>query len=229
MPEAHYITAFHEVTEPITELVTKFGGQPVWLEKPCWATWDGVQIPFLCQIQLDTQLFPNTNAKMAYVFFREYEPKIDGWVPDVSASAVVLQPGLYEDEFVEAVTGPTLTKTVHNGTQYIFDTPCEYKIEIALRMDPEYLFPEAREKLNEEQENLYWEQTEGNKIGGSSVIWNEDDFPDQNSRNWDLILQLVSPDALEGVPFNIDFGDGGRGFVFLSKNGRHAAMTYTSS
>lgn len=229
MPKAAYITAFNEVIEPITGLVTKFGGQPVWLDKPCWATWNGMQIPFLGQIKLESELFPNTNAKMAYIFFRDYDPKIDNWTPDVHASAVVLQPGSYEDEFAELAVGPSLTKTIQIDGKYVFDLPCEYTIETKLRDDPVFIEPKDRSSLNEEEEERYWNQTEGNKIGGTSVAWEEYNFPDRIPSNWDLILQIVSPDSLDGVPFNIDFGDGGRGFVFLSKTGRQAAMTYTSS
>ena len=152
MPKAAYITAFNEVTEPITDLVTKFGGQPVWLEKPCWATWNGIQIPFLGQIRLELEMFPNTEAKMAYIFFREYDPKIDGWTPDVSACAVVLQPGSYELEFVELAVGPFLTKLLKVGNQYSH-LPCEYTIETELRNDPAFIEPDERENLNEQEED----------------------------------------------------------------------------
>ena len=35
MPKKYTIT-YHEVQMPITDLVTKFGGQPVWWDQPCW-------------------------------------------------------------------------------------------------------------------------------------------------------------------------------------------------
>ena len=31
-----YTMSYHESPTPITNLVTKFGGQPVWLEEPQW-------------------------------------------------------------------------------------------------------------------------------------------------------------------------------------------------
>src|SRR5215217_3203955 len=96
------LVEFHQVAEPISEPVTKFGGQPTWLEEPQWPMNDGWDPPrpmrFLAQIALDPQIFGTIPAKMAYVFITHgdfddpdfFDPDI--CFPDEGANAVILQP-----------------------------------------------------------------------------------------------------------------------------------------
>jgi predicted DNA-binding WGR domain protein len=121
------IVGFTEVTEPITEVITKFGGQPVWLEEPRWplCPGNGKQIPFLGQIKLEPEIFGDIEAKMAYVFLGSDDPtgEDNSWPTDHGDSAVVLQPGnlvfagLYGGnpssvDYIVQATGPTTTKYV---------------------------------------------------------------------------------------------------------------------
>src|SRR5947207_1839999 len=96
------IVEFRRVTDPITEPVTKFGGQPNWLEEPQWPMNDGYYPPlpmrFICQIALDPQIFGPLPAQMAYIFITQgdfddpdfFDPDIG--FPDEGANAVILQP-----------------------------------------------------------------------------------------------------------------------------------------
>ena len=80
---------------PITELVTKFGGQPVWLEDPTWplAPATGEPTEFVAQVQLDPEVFGNQQETMAYLFVADAVWSEDTWDPDSGESAVVIQPG----------------------------------------------------------------------------------------------------------------------------------------
>ncbi len=51
-----YMLAFQEVTAPITDAVTKFGGQPVWLSTPQWplSRETGQPMCFVAQIVLSS-------------------------------------------------------------------------------------------------------------------------------------------------------------------------------
>src|SRR4051812_18836685 len=48
------IEQFRRVEQPVTEPVTKFGGQPVWLGEPAWpiSRSDGVPMQFVCQVSV---------------------------------------------------------------------------------------------------------------------------------------------------------------------------------
>ena len=57
---------FVKTDKPITELVTKFGGQPVWLGKPEWplSKSTGNPMRFICQIAIDQTRFSPVAAQM---------------------------------------------------------------------------------------------------------------------------------------------------------------------
>src|SRR5215217_5247181 len=65
--------AFREVDQPITESVTKFGGQPVWLSEPQWpiSRETGRQMTFFCQVRLGDVPGLERTAGMAYVFMTD--------------------------------------------------------------------------------------------------------------------------------------------------------------
>ncbi len=214
MPKALRIVAFEEVSSPILELVTKFGGQPVWLDKPCWplSSESGKPIPFLGQVALEGDLFGELEAKMAYVFYGTYDPLTDS--VDDQAKAVVLQPGYFEKPFIALDTGPTL------GGEYV--------VVLEAHEDRAFI-PEAEREYDSAASKLYFEALEFNKIGGTCAIWEDAIFPDGRPGNWQAILQLYSPDSVSGVPFDLEYGDGGCGWALLSSDRKSARFEYTSA
>ena len=74
MPRKYTIT-YREVTAPITEPVTKFGGQPVWLDEPRWplSRMYGTPMQFICQIALDPAIFGELPTRMAYLFLTDWD------------------------------------------------------------------------------------------------------------------------------------------------------------
>jgi carbamoyl-phosphate synthase large subunit len=61
-----------EADAPIREPVTKFGGQPVWIEGPDWplSRQTGRPMRFIFQVALEPRLFGTIPARMAYLFRR---------------------------------------------------------------------------------------------------------------------------------------------------------------
>ncbi|MHC4646114.1 MAG: hypothetical protein ACYTBJ_11470, partial [Planctomycetota bacterium] len=61
---------FVQSPKPITEPVTKFGGQPVWIGKPQWplSKTTNKQMQFICQVKLNADLFGKIRPQMAYLF-----------------------------------------------------------------------------------------------------------------------------------------------------------------
>ncbi|WP_147132916.1 hypothetical protein [Stackebrandtia albiflava] len=92
---------------PITEPVTKLGGQPCWLDTPSWPVSAGEDEPmeFLGQFRL-----PTPDLRMAYLFMSTDAD--DTWEPDAGENALLLQGGHTEIPpfltVVESATGPTI-------------------------------------------------------------------------------------------------------------------------
>ena len=232
------IIGFTEVFEPITEPITKFGGQPVWLENPQWAISpvNGRKIPFLCQIKLEPEIFGEIEAKIAYLFHGQDDDEND-WGTDHGNTAIVIQPGnivhhdlsmllapsIYANLTVSEQTGSTLTKEVRNAENlFLGSVQSEWEITTKISKDPQFVVYEIREEWEQEKSIAFSDLLVGHKIGGTPNTWFEDDTPDDFLENWNLLLQLESTDACYDaqLPFRVDYGDGGCGWYFISKDGK---------
>ncbi len=58
---------FVDTNTPVSGAVTKFGGQPFWINDPQWplSAATGKPMRFICQIALDSNLFGAIGPKMA--------------------------------------------------------------------------------------------------------------------------------------------------------------------
>jgi hypothetical protein len=128
-----YTIAYREVTAPITAPVTKFGGQPVWLEAPQWplSRLCATPMEFIAQIALPPDLFPAVRARLAYLFMSGNEAD-DTWDPNSGENAVILQPGgRWHGSSQPLLTGPSLHKGMGRTR-----TPCELAVELQVGDDP---------------------------------------------------------------------------------------------
>lgn len=219
---------FIEVDKPITEPVTKFGGQPVWVEEPLWplSKSTGKPMLFICQIALDPELFGDILSKMAYLFMTDDGDEVyETWDPDEGENAVIIQPG--DDPSVLTAryfdSGPSLYRMVKKlGHELLQPEPCEFAVQLQIREDPEFVpaselwgYVSEQTKWDEEARDRYYDQLEGgNKIGGTPGFMQGDAFP--SGGEWKLLLQLDST----MVPFYVNFGDAGIGYAFISEDGR---------
>lgn len=211
------ITGFHPAPEPITTPVTKFGGQPVWLEEPAWpvsAAWEK-PMRFVCQIALD-------QGRLAYVFLTHpdhddpdfFDP--DVMFPDGGENAVITQPGgHYEGPVSISATGPTL---------YLEDgSPAEFTVDLEAADEPDFL-PQTRYiELSEEEQSRYYNAVSDNKIGGAPAFFQGDDWPDDGP--WQLLLQLDPID----LPCHLNLGAGPLVFAFISQDGRRGRLLVQDS
>ena len=171
------IVGFTEVFEPITEPITKFGGQPVWLEEPRWSIspTTGKKISFLCQIKLEPEIFGHIIAKMAYLFRDEDDLHTD----------IVLQPGnitYHTGSFVTDLDGPTLTKTIALSEAPFYEmVESEWAVTTKFGEDPRFIPHENRAEWSEEKSNVLWEQLIGHKIGGNPNSFDEEFVPEDFS------------------------------------------------
>ncbi len=102
------------------KFITKFGGQPDWMESPQWPVsipWDNRPLKFIGQIRLNDFYSELENLTLAYIFLTQPEDKTDPFFdpdiifPDEGENAVIIQPNgkipeyVYIDNFS---VGPTV-------------------------------------------------------------------------------------------------------------------------
>jgi hypothetical protein len=222
-----YDIEFIEADAPITEPVTKFGGQPVWLEEPEWplSKESGGQMQFVCQIALDPELIGVSPGRVAYLFMTgsAEDEYVDGtWEPEGGENAVVVQPSTKAAyggrvETLPSATGPTLNRFAEGtrgGTTEVVS--CEYAVNLMPGEEPYPSSPAERAALSDEQ----YDSLSGNKIGGEPCFVQGEEYPEGDS--WKLFLQL----EMMEVPFFINFGDAGVGYAFVSGDGEEGRFLW---
>lgn len=208
------VISFREAEDPIREPVTKFGGQPAWIEGPTWplSRATGRPMRFLGQVALDPTIFADAPARAAYLFLTDEEECVDGtYEPEGGENAVVLQPGRFPGPSAALVEGPTLYRMVEEpGASGLVPEPCEFAVTLAVGEDGD---PRAAEG-GEERDGFE------NKVGGVPDFLQGEEYPEGGP--WRLLLQLDSA----SVPFYVNFGDAGVGYAFLSEDGSAAKFLW---
>ena len=217
------ITVYRASASPVTDPVTKFGGQPVWLARPQWPLSRGHperRMQFVCQVAIPDFLGVAT-ARMAYLFVTHASAgergNDDNWFfdPDEGESAVVLQPGgdKLRVKFSAVATGPTL---------YADDgSPCELVPEFAPGLDPaRRACPDfADDEAFTAYHNTIW----GEKVGGTSLSGNDnhDDIERlATDPGWRLLLSIYTR---RRSPFCINLCVT-CGFAFVSADGKRGVF-----
>lgn len=72
--------SFQKEPETVTQTVTKFGGQPIWIDKAEWPISRSTEKPmrFICQIDLEENVFDGLGGRMAYIFMTDDDDYVDG-------------------------------------------------------------------------------------------------------------------------------------------------------
>lgn len=206
-----YTLQFHESQEPVAGPVTKFGGRPSWLSAPTWplSRSTGEPMRFIGQVALEPDIVGDLSTKLAFLFITDpLDGYVDGtWEPYGGENAVVIQPGSSIDPSAPLEAGPTLYRMVPSGTPGLREAkPCEFAVTL---------------RPADESGDVGDPSLEGNKVGGSPAFIQYPEYPDERG-DWMLLLQLDSTD----LPFYVNFGDAGVGYVFLSEDGQRAAFLW---
>jgi hypothetical protein len=158
---------------------------------------------FIAQIALEPRLFGVVPAQMAYLFITDDEEDfVDGtYEPDGGENAVVLQPGSFAGPKLDISEGPTLRGMVEKpGSDRLVPEPCEFEVTLA--------YGEDSGAVGQDDQDGY-----ENKVGGRPTFLQGEEYPQGGP--WRLLLQLDSA----SVPFDINFGDAGVGYAFISETG----------
>lgn len=216
------------VNDKIENFTTKFGGQPDWICEPQWpmsSSWDNRPMMFLCQIVVDENLFASNTKKMAYIFITHGEkPYDDFFDPDIifadgGENAIIIQPDgeiVPDLQIKNMVTGPT----IFDDTGVSF----EGYPNLEISSDPAFINENDYKKLSEYDQNIYFEKTDGNKIGGVPCFFEGDQFPDSDV-DWKLLLQLNS----NFLPFYLNLGASPTIFAFVSEDLKHGRLLIQGS
>lgn len=107
--------SFRQSANPINEPVSKLGGQPCWLDAPCWPVSRelGKPMTFIGQIRIEGPLFGNPHPfRMAYLFMTDVEDgegsDLQTYDPNAGENAIVIQPGNYQGLARPLATGPSV-------------------------------------------------------------------------------------------------------------------------
>ncbi|MBX9689329.1 MAG: DUF1963 domain-containing protein [Candidatus Obscuribacterales bacterium] len=220
-----YSIAFKPSPGPCREPVTKFGGQPVFIQEPQWplSASTGEQMKFICQIQLYPELFGQVSGRMAYIFMTDLEKQVvPAWDPDAGENAVIIQPGRpVRVKTIAATAGPTIYEYVEvPGDDMLHPRSCEFLVDVFRRSDPDFVDEAHRVAMEDPIFEKYSKEVEGNKFGGTPAFLQEDALPPSGH----LLLQLDSTK----VPFYINFGDCGIGYAFISPDGSMGKFLFQS-
>lgn len=215
---------FIEAESPITKLVTKFGGQPIWLHEPQWplSRATGKPMRFIGQLAIEKEIFGQVPAQMAYLFMTDEDEHIDGtWEPDGGENAVVVQPGVVDFPTKKLSDGPCIYRMVKKFLhKNLVPQGCEFSVRLTRGDDPDFATNSERLQWDESKDGAYAAALQGNKIGGTPIFLQDDEFPKPGG--WRLLLQLDSA----SVPFHINFGDTGVGYAFLSEDGQRGKFLW---
>lgn len=220
-----WVLRFIESKEAIGKPVTKFGGQPVWIAGPAWplSRETGKPMQFIGQVALNHEFGFTTPARMAYLFMTgDDDGFVDGtYDPDGGENAVILQPGTTTLPTSAVSDGPSLYRMVHQpGNDRLQPKPCEFSVELVEAEDVDFVQEENRWKMSEEEAASETGKLNENKVGGTPVFMQGDEFPFDDG--WQFLLQLDSCN----LPFEINFGDAGVGYAFLNSDGSKAKFLW---
>jgi uncharacterized protein YwqG len=211
------VIEFHK-TEPITERITKFGGQPVWLTKATWpiSKKTGKPMQFIGQIKIDKAQLPEGVEKMAYIFMTDVKDEfVDGtYLAEGGENAVIVQPGTIPSfvKIINSETGPSLEQ--------------EFTVNLIPLIEPFKTYSEFELLINalpEEIQEQFRYPYAKTKIGGTPIYIQGEETPP--GEGWEFLLQINSRD----VPFHIDLGDVGKAYIYLNNALNEGRMLWQCS
>lgn len=212
--------------QPIVEKITKFGGQPVWLEEAQWpvSVNSGKPMSFIGQIKLEPSVFGNIEAQMAYIFVASDEDFDNGagltFDDEAGDNAVIIQPGGRLPTYVEALK---------EGKAYMDKIELEQKILPVepLSEGPTYcadlraeliLGEDEPHQIDGQDDDVDLDAIAEIKIGGTPVFFEHEEYPKGGASEWKLLLQM-GDEVMPGLNFGMGYA-----YAFISKDGKEGKL-----
>lgn len=212
------IIKFNKSGQKVDKPISKFGGQPVWIDGEQWPTsigWQDRKMMFVGQILIEKGMLGNEMELMVYIFVTHpesyeddfFDPDMGEW--DGGENAVIIQSFEnihYNPKYQE---GPTLFD--ENNEHY------EYIPVLKRGYDPDFITNSEFRKLDYEQQKKYFDAIDTNKIGGTPNFCRNEVFWEDE---WILLLQL----KCDFLPFVLRGGTMAMLYIFISKDFKRAGM-----
>ncbi|MEU2390612.1 hypothetical protein [Streptomyces sp. NPDC007369] len=209
--------SFRAAPEPVTEPVSKFGGQPVWLDGPAWPVdpRTGAPLVFIGQFRV-----PGAEVRLAYLFLHEVGMVMGGDTPEDGEAVVLVQPGGRIPSFASVGPPGTRGRTLWRWGPDYTEVPVEWLTDLTP------MPPELDEAANQAAACSRYSRGEGPDVGfpegeppkdflgGEALYPNDEAFGIDSS--W-LFLCQFDDRVGRGDPFFLNFGCGS-GFLFLSSD-----------
>ncbi|MGW1641656.1 hypothetical protein [Streptomyces lavendulae] len=207
---------FRAAREPVTEPVSKFGGQPVWLDAPAWPVHprSGEPLVFIGQFRV-----PGEEVRLAYLFLHEEGVVMGGDTPEDGEAVVLVQPGGRTPAFASIGSPGTQGRTLWRWGPDDAEVPVEWLTDLS-PLPPE--LDEAADRAAAFSRYLRGEGPDverpeesrpGDFLGGEAVL------PNNHARgidsSWRFLCQFEDRGEAAEDPFFLNFGYGS-GFLFLS-------------
>src|SRR4051794_31895715 len=196
------VLTFRPSAGPITVPVTKFGGQPVWVDKPAWplSRTTGRPMRFICQVGPPADMQAGGRV-MAYVFMTDEDEYVEGtYEAEAGENAVILQPGPFAAvvQTQPLRTGPTLQQWIDDMIS-----------RVRRPQDVELAVDFVETAPDDPAADRNWSQFLG------EPRWLQgDDWPPGGP--WRFLLQI---DSQGGGHYDVNFGDAGVAYVFVAADG----------
>jgi len=228
MVKKYQITSFERLKEKPARPVTKFGGQPDWLEEPQWPVSEEYEdrlMSFMGQIVLDKGMLGNDKDIIAYIFLTHSKDAQDSMDCDPielanwgnRESAIIIQPGgEITCETKNVKEGPCMFD--EDGNHY------EYIPALAEGYDPDYINPDVLWEMEKPEQDKYIDQICGSKIGGVPSFFMCDEWPGDEwpEGDWKFLLQMIAselPFVMEPIEIHrLHF------FVFISSDFKQGGL-----
>jgi hypothetical protein len=189
------------VDEPITEPVSKFGGQPVWVGPPTWPLGaDGAPATFMAQFTI-----PGRDG-LAYLFL-DY----GGMQVGDAFGILFAQPGRGPDQSIAQATGPTFWTEHAARTTTFVSRNLARRIESLAVLEPGFDLDEWS-ILNEDPEVTRDDERDWMKVGGNPLWLQNDEMPDEPG--WRFLVQFTA------ARVGHELADGAEVYGLLHDDGR---------
>ncbi|MFD6827066.1 hypothetical protein ACFWC5_43240 [Streptomyces sp. NPDC060085] len=207
---------FRAAREPVREPVTKFGGQPVWLDDPAWPVHpqSGVPLVFIGQFRV-----PGDEVRLAYLFLHEEDMVMGGDTPEDGEAVVLVQPGGRIPIFASIGAPGTWGRTLWRWGPDDTEVPVEWLTDLtpmppALEEAANQAAARSRH-LRGEGPDVEFPEEEPPKdfMGGAAIYPNDQAFGIEPP--WLFLCQFADRGEAREDPFFLNFGYGS-GFLFLS-------------
>jgi len=189
------------VDEPITEPVSKFGGQPVWVGQPTWPLGaDGAPATFMAQLTI-----PGRDG-LAYLFL-DYGAMNLGDEPGI----LFAQPGLAPDQAIEQFTGPTFWSEIQGDRTRFVSRMLMRRVESLAVLEPGFDLDDWT-ILDDDPEATRDDERDWMKVGGNPRWLQSDEMPDEPG--WRFLVQFTA------ARVGRELADGAEVYGLLHDDGR---------